>query len=85
MAKASKRPGPKSSLVEEDEAVAKVKRRLFDKGHRSMSQAAMSVGFQPNVLIRIIREGLSGDPHQSTVERLDKLGILDLVRRRNSA
>jgi hypothetical protein len=85
MAKArSRTPGPRNTLVE-DKSLAEVKRKLADGGYKSLSQAAISVGFQPNVLIRILRDGLSKDPHHSTVERLKKLGIYDMVARRESA
>lgn len=80
-----KRLGPRSPLGETDPQVARVKQRLLENGHKSLSKAAMSVGFQPNVLVRILRDGLSADPHQSTVERLKRLGIFDLVPRRESA
>lgn len=81
-----RRPGPRNTLVETDDEIAReAKRLLADRGHTSVSEGARSVGFHPNVLTRLIREGLPADPKLSTVDRLKRLGLYDLLNRRNSA
>lgn len=79
-----RRSGPKNTLVE-DPQVAEIKKVLAGQGHTNISEAAKSVGFPAKVLTRIIREGISADPRQSTVDRLKKLGIYELVPRRDAS
>ena len=72
---------PRNTL-QNDPAVARVKKALADGGHPNMSAAAKSVGFEPSYFFRLVHEGLPDRPAAITVERLDKLGITDLLRNR---
>lgn len=86
MTRMKRRPGPRNTLVDvDDEITAEAKKLIAAKGHTTFSEGARAVGFHPNVLTRLIREGLSSDPKQRTVDRLKELGIYDVLRRRNSA
>lgn len=81
---AKPRRGRRSSLAEEPHVEA-IKKALAKQGFDTLTEAAKTVGFHLNVLDRLIRRGLPADPRQSTLDRLDRLGILELVRNRHSA
>lgn len=50
-------------------------------GFRSLSQAARKVDLDYSTLHRVLRDGLSEDAKQKTVDALRSLGLLDLATR----
>jgi hypothetical protein len=71
--------------LKDEPHVAKIKSKLADEGHRTLSEAAAFVDWELSELSRIIRDGISSASRASTIERLKKLKILDLVPKRESA
>lgn len=84
MVKPKRVPGPRNTLLEGDAGFEALKKAIAAEGYKSISQAAIAVGFQPNVLIRILREGLPANPRINTVERLTKLGVYELLKKRHA-
>jgi hypothetical protein len=77
----AKSKGARNTLLD-DPVVARVKRVLGERGYANWSEAARAVGFEVSYFLRLVHRGLPSRPSLSTVERLDKLGITALVRRK---
>lgn len=71
----------RSTLVDDPE-MAKVKVALAARGFETLKDAAESVGFDLSRFVKILHQGLSSNPSARTVDRLKKLGIAELVKRR---
>jgi hypothetical protein len=61
---------------------ARVQNRINERTGKSVSAACRMLDYPIGSLERILREGLPQNPHVKTIEKLDALGILDLVRAR---
>ena len=61
------------------------RRVLAEQGFKTQEEAARAAGFTPARFSTILREGLPPDPRSSTVERLKRVRIYDLLPRRESA
>lgn len=70
------------STLTDDPTTAKIKGALAAKGFNSLSEAARSVGFGVAQFMRLVHGGVSSNPTVKTAERLRKLGIEDMVKRR---